>query len=303
MIDTNGSLVVVDVREEGEYCDEEPEPPPNPPPPGHIPGALNYPWNLQVLQQYYYELPSNADILVVCKLGSRSAAAADFLCNLGFSSIYNMTGGMSDWEWETVGCCYSDEECDDELFCNGEESCVNLNCQLGPGDPCAQQPYFCCDAVTNECIEQDPYVDYDCDGETDDGDNCYKCPNGADLGTCVKEIGGIVCSTVVNCTMGGCRSGKTCQMEQGDCNDNGIGDVCECYADVNCDGYVQFNDLKMIKQEYNRLDCSLGDPCYADFNGDGYVEFNDLKIIKFEFNRDDCPIPDILLGGLFLGKN
>jgi len=33
------------------------------------------------------------------------------------------------------------------------------------------------------------------------------------------------------------------------------------------------------------------DFCEADMNYDGYVQFNDLKIIKAEYNRDDCP-PD-----------
>ena len=44
------------------------------------------------------------EILVVCRSGARSAAAADFLCAQGFSSVTSMTGGMSDWVWETETC-------------------------------------------------------------------------------------------------------------------------------------------------------------------------------------------------------
>ena len=35
-------------------------------------------------------------------------AASAFLCSQGFTSIFNMTGGMSDWQWETVVCVDSD---------------------------------------------------------------------------------------------------------------------------------------------------------------------------------------------------
>ena len=39
-------------------------------------------------------------------------------------------------------------------------------------------------------------------------------------------------------------------MEQGDCNGNGIGDVCELYADMNEDGIVNGLDLAIFKNEY-----------------------------------------------------
>lgn len=39
----NEQLVILDVREEIEYCSAE----------GHIPGALNYPWISGVLQELY----------------------------------------------------------------------------------------------------------------------------------------------------------------------------------------------------------------------------------------------------------
>ena len=136
MIDTNGNLVVVDVREENEYCDAGATPP------GHIPGSLNYPWTSGVFEDRYDELPDGRPILVVCLTGGRSAQASNFLCTHGFSPVYNMTGGMLEWEWETIGCCSSHEDCDDGLYCNGEEVCVDLNCQPG-SPPC--EPSYCCD--------------------------------------------------------------------------------------------------------------------------------------------------------------
>ena len=110
MIDNYGSnLVIVDVREESEYCEDDPDPLTDPPP-GHISDALNYPWISGVLQDYYDELPDDKPILVLSRVGGRSAAAADFLCNqekFESTPIYNMLGGMLAWEWETVFCCYS----------------------------------------------------------------------------------------------------------------------------------------------------------------------------------------------------
>jgi rhodanese-related sulfurtransferase len=94
MIDTNSELIVVDVREESEFCDEG----------GHIPGARNYPWNSGVFEQRYDELPVDGDILLVCRSGHRTTHAAEFLDSKGYSSVYNMDGGMSAWEWGTAGC-------------------------------------------------------------------------------------------------------------------------------------------------------------------------------------------------------
>lgn len=48
-------LIVVDVREPSEFCGSS----------GHIPGAVNYPWNSNVLQARYNELPKTVDILVI----------------------------------------------------------------------------------------------------------------------------------------------------------------------------------------------------------------------------------------------
>jgi rhodanese-related sulfurtransferase len=97
LIDSTNDLIVVDVREPSEYCDAK----------GHIPGALNYPWSSGVLQARYEELPIDGPILVVCRSGGRSNAAASFLDSNGFSMIYDMLRGMNAWTWETAPCKYS----------------------------------------------------------------------------------------------------------------------------------------------------------------------------------------------------
>ncbi len=94
LIDSASDLTIVDVREPYEYCDAG----------GHIPGALNYPWSSGVLRARFEELPTDGPILVVCRSGGRSNAAASFLDSSGFSQVYDMMGGMSSWQWETEPC-------------------------------------------------------------------------------------------------------------------------------------------------------------------------------------------------------
>ncbi len=58
----------------------------------------------KLAQERYGELPINADILVICKSGGRSHMAASFLDANGFTSVYDMTGGMTAWQWNTEPC-------------------------------------------------------------------------------------------------------------------------------------------------------------------------------------------------------
>lgn len=98
MIDSNDQLIVVDVREVSEYCATA----------GHIPRALNYPWNSGILQQRYEELPKDGEILVYCRSGGRSHMASNFLDDNGFLYVYDMVGGFLAWQWETTGCFDTD---------------------------------------------------------------------------------------------------------------------------------------------------------------------------------------------------
>ena len=44
------------------------------------------------------ELPKDRPLLVVCHLGSRSAAVAGFLLRTGWTDVHNVAGGMDAWE-------------------------------------------------------------------------------------------------------------------------------------------------------------------------------------------------------------
>ncbi len=132
LIESHADLIVVDVREEHEFCDED----------GHIPCAVNYPLNSGVFEKQYTELPRDADILIVCRSGGRSNRAADFLDSRGYLHVYDMQGGMSSWEGETVACIdadgngiyddrdncsrlsSSDNSTADDIPDNGTEPCV-----------------------------------------------------------------------------------------------------------------------------------------------------------------------------------
>ncbi|MDM8522823.1 leucine-rich repeat domain-containing protein [Desulfococcaceae bacterium HSG8] len=94
IIDTDNDLIILDVREPDEYCGDG----------NHIPGAVNYPWNSDVLRQKYGDLSVNDSILVVCGSGIRSNHAAEFMDSMSFTAVYDMTGGMKAWNWETEDC-------------------------------------------------------------------------------------------------------------------------------------------------------------------------------------------------------
>jgi len=94
MLTGTKDLVILDVREKSEYCSKE----------GHIPGAMNYPWNSEVLQKRYPELNLSDTIVIVCRSGRRSHSAADYLASKGYRNVYDVTGGMDAWKWETTGC-------------------------------------------------------------------------------------------------------------------------------------------------------------------------------------------------------
>ena len=74
-------LAVLDVREPEEWAA------------GHIEGALHIP--LSELTARVGDLP-DAQTLVVCKVGGRSAHAVAYLAQQGYD-VVNLDGGMLDW--------------------------------------------------------------------------------------------------------------------------------------------------------------------------------------------------------------
>lgn len=76
-------LTVLDVREDVEWEA------------GHIDGALHVP--LSQVPQRVGDLPGEGQVLVVCKVGGRSAQATGFLQQHGVDAV-NLDGGMLEWQ-------------------------------------------------------------------------------------------------------------------------------------------------------------------------------------------------------------
>ena len=82
-LDRGDKLTLIDVREPNEYqiC--------------RIPGTSLIP--LGEIPRRYAELNKDEEIVVHCKMGGRSAKAADFLRQNGFNRVLNLKGGILDW--------------------------------------------------------------------------------------------------------------------------------------------------------------------------------------------------------------
>jgi rhodanese-related sulfurtransferase len=61
----------------------------------HIPDATLIP--LGELASRVSEVPSDQQVVVVCRSGNRSAEGRDILLGAGFPSVTSMAGGMNDW--------------------------------------------------------------------------------------------------------------------------------------------------------------------------------------------------------------
>ena len=71
---------------------------------------------------------------------------------------------------------------------------------------------------------------------------------------------------------------------------NGVGDVCDCFGDLNCDGDVDAGDLDLFimdfgRNKYNRP-CTVEEPCYGDLDCDGDVDSAEIARTKEDFGRN-----------------
>lgn len=80
--------VLLDVRTPGEYES------------GHLAGARNIDWNGGDFEQQVAKLDKDKPVMVYCQAGGRSAAAAAKLQSMGFTTVYNMDGGIGLWKQE-----------------------------------------------------------------------------------------------------------------------------------------------------------------------------------------------------------
>lgn len=83
--DQNPKLCIIDVREQDEW-DE-----------GHIPNALHIPKDSLVSQISKHVPDKHQAVYLHCRRGTRSAMAAGWLAAEGYTEVYTVAGGITDW--------------------------------------------------------------------------------------------------------------------------------------------------------------------------------------------------------------
>ena len=88
-MDSGDAIIILDVRTQEEFNA------------GHIAGAILIP-NETILDEQPALLPDlDAEILVYCRSGNRSAQSANKLLAMGYTNVYDF-GGIIDWPYEIV---------------------------------------------------------------------------------------------------------------------------------------------------------------------------------------------------------
>jgi rhodanese-related sulfurtransferase len=84
-LDKGDKFVLVDVREESEYAKD------------HLPGAIHLGKGI-IERDIEARVPDlNAEIVLYCGGGFRSALATDNLQKMGYKNVISMDGGIRDW--------------------------------------------------------------------------------------------------------------------------------------------------------------------------------------------------------------
>jgi rhodanese-related sulfurtransferase len=81
--DLTGEPLLLDVREDDEWAA------------GHVDGAVHIP--MSGLMARLDEVPKDGDVVVMCKVGGRSAQVTAFLTQRGWPNVRNLDGGIVAW--------------------------------------------------------------------------------------------------------------------------------------------------------------------------------------------------------------
>jgi rhodanese-related sulfurtransferase len=79
-------VTIVDVRTPAEFAE------------GHLPGAVNVDVESGSFEQQIQQLPTDGTYFVYCRSGNRSGVATDQMATLGFTDLYDLQGGIVDWQ-------------------------------------------------------------------------------------------------------------------------------------------------------------------------------------------------------------
>ncbi len=86
MLINREDAVVIDVRDQGEYAQ------------GHIPNARHIPAGDIERRSGELEKWKDHPVILCCATGARSTSAATQLRKAGFEKVYNLRGGMMEWQ-------------------------------------------------------------------------------------------------------------------------------------------------------------------------------------------------------------
>lgn len=112
----------------------------------HIDNAVNVNWNGDDFEAKANKYDKSKPVFVYCKVGGRSAKAADKLAQMGFKEIYNLDGGIMKWNASgntkpsdrIIGMC--DQEYG-ELLKSGDRVMIDFNAKWC--EPCKKMnPYI-----------------------------------------------------------------------------------------------------------------------------------------------------------------
>lgn len=197
--------------------------------------------------------------------------------------------------------CTTDADCDDDVFCNGAEVCMNNACLSGE-NPCGSETPFCdedSDACLCLCTS-----DADCDDDAfcNGVETCVDCACAAGENPCTDD--GVFCNGTESCDeeldtcshSGNPCDGVCCVEAEGACIF--VAD-CPCTTDDDC-----FDDGVFCNGEENCGDdgfChSSGDPCAGDcpFGGVCDEASQECQFGSPCESDNDCPDDGLFCNGL-----
>ncbi len=192
-----------------------------------------------------------------------------------------------------AGCCNTQADCDDGVFCNGRETCIGNNCLVG-SDAC---PNHVCDESGERCVEC--LVDADCeDNDACTGDACVD-------DACVNE-------PVADCPPAGAPLPDDGAPPPDDADGDGVADDddlcdntpedatadadgCSCdQLDDDLDSVSNCDDLCPGTPENDVAGADGCAPSQSDSDHDGVDDATDLcpdTMSGETVGEDGCPIP------------
>ena len=180
---------------------------------------------------------------------SAGAPASDIEGNARYDACFIPDTGIGPFTYYDRGAIeYQGDSDGDGILDDADGSCT-----LGD-NPCSG-------GLTEGCDDNCMFIPNADQDDTPDGDgignvcdNCPDHPNGTLLGTCAKYIYPPLTRILATpcADTNECGENEFCLMNQEDTNGNGIGDVCECESDFDCNGSVDSDDVAAFLADTGR---------------------------------------------------